>query len=374
MFIQVHKVESTTKNSGSSKNMMEYLEKENIGLDVINEEPFFSHNESAVSGIRAQMDLDNNHRGLKANDSKFYMITINPSESELKHINNDPEKLKEYTRNVMNEYAKGFNREIDGKPMEGKDLMYFAKVENNRRYDPNDKKFENEYKVNYEIRNKVSELKREIKSNPSLKDINSDKIKDLESKYLRDRDNTVILAGNNKAGLNTHIHVVVSRKDINQKVSLSPFANSRGSKNELNGNKVQIGFNRKDFVNRCEKSFDDKFKYERELKDKFEYKHAEKHDTANFIRQAIQMPTNPEQLAKKIVTELFDKDKKIQNMMKPLSKIPKNAEQVSKKIKDKAIGEVSKLIAGGANPKAAAIKMVVQKAIALGLNGQGLSL
>lgn len=373
MYIQVHKVESSSKNAGSSKNMMEYLEKENIGLDVINEEPFFSHESNFVSGINAQMALDNNHKGLKENDSKFYMITINPSESELKHINNDPEKLKEYTRNVMNEYAKGFERKIDGRDMEGKDLMYFAKVEQTRRYDPNDKKNEKEYKINYEIRNKVSELKRNVQANPSLKSENEKLIKDLESKYVRDRDNNVILAGNQKAGLNTHIHVVVSRKDLQKKVSLSPFANSRGSKNELNGKKVQIGFNRKDFVNRCEKSFDDKFKYERELKDKFEYKHAEKHDTAKFIREAIAMPTNPEQMARKIVTEMFDKDKKIQNMMKPIRKIPKNAEQITNKIKEKAIGEVAKLLAGGANPKAAAIKMVIQKTIDIGI-GRGLSL
>jgi len=374
MYIQVHTPDKSTKNAGSSNSLISYLEKENVGLDIVNEEPFFSHEEDAVSGSKAQLNLDTNHKGLKANDSKFYMITINPSESELKHINNDPDKLKEYTRQVMDQYAKGFNRTIDGKEMTGKDLVYFAKIENNRRYDPKDKKFENDFKQNIDIRNKISELKREIKSNPDRINSNSKEITKMESTYIRDRDNGIILPGNNKPGLNTHIHVVVSRKDAQQKVALSPFANSRGSKNELNGKKVQIGFDRKDFVNNCEKQFDTKFQYQREMKDKFEVKHAQKHDTAKYIREIVKMPTDPKAIAKKIVTEMFDKDKKIQKMLDPLKRVPKNAQQINAKIQDKAIDAVAKLIAGGANPTAMAIKAVIQKTIQISIGSGGMSL
>jgi hypothetical protein len=52
---------------------------------------------------------------------------ISPSKEELNHIGNNSENIKEYTRALMEAYAKNFN-----KGLEGKDIMYFGKVEHTR--------------------------------------------------------------------------------------------------------------------------------------------------------------------------------------------------------------------------------------------------
>lgn len=369
MYIKIHSPKNHGNNSGSSSEVFQYLEKENIDKDLLDQEAFFSHADDRVSCVRAIHDIDSNKRGLKEKEAKFFMITVNPSEKELKHINNDPEKLRAYTRNVMDQYAKNFNREVDGKPIEGKDLVYFAKIEYNRRYAIDDPKHRESYIYNQEINKEINQYKRDHKI------FDKKEIKSLEAKYQRDEAGTVILPGNLKPGLNTHVHVIVSRKDRNQRVSLSPLANARSSKNhEVNGKKVQIGFNRKEFVQNCEIQFDKQFAYNREYKEKFEYKHKSKHEFSKVVNKMIKIPRDEKELARRIVTELFDKDKKIQRMMAPVSRMPMSAEQLQKKIMDKAVDQVAKMIAGGANPTAAAIKMTVKKVIDLTINSPGLSL
>ena len=57
-----------------------------------------------------------------------------PSQAELRHIGSDPEKLRDYTRAAMEQYAANF-----GKGIEGRDLVYFAKVEHERTTGPADR-------------------------------------------------------------------------------------------------------------------------------------------------------------------------------------------------------------------------------------------
>lgn len=40
-------------------------------------------------------------KGLRAGEAKFYSVVLRPSEQELVHIDNDPEKLRVYTWQVM---------------------------------------------------------------------------------------------------------------------------------------------------------------------------------------------------------------------------------------------------------------------------------
>jgi DNA-binding XRE family transcriptional regulator len=51
-------------------------------------------------------------------------------------------------------------------------------------------------------------------------------------------------SGDRKPGLQLHVHIIVSRNDVTQTVTLCPLANSRGSVNILNGKKGMIGFDR----------------------------------------------------------------------------------------------------------------------------------
>ena len=114
---------------------------------------------------------------------------IAPDADELKHIDYDPIKLKEYTKKVMEVYAENFNLE-KGKKITQNDLVWFAKLEYERNGEYND-------------------------------------------------------------GNNMHIHIIVSARDKEQKMSISPNTNSKKR------------FNRVNFALNSEKAFDKQFSYER---------------------------------------------------------------------------------------------------------------
>ena len=63
-------------------------------------------------------------------------------------------------------------------------------------------------------------------------------------------------SGDRKPGLQLHVHIIVSRNDVTQTVTLCPLANSRGSVNILNGKKGMIGFDRWLWYTVCSQAFD----------------------------------------------------------------------------------------------------------------------
>lgn len=220
MNIKVTKAEKGT-NTGSSANLAHYLEKENKGKSLGERKHFFSHGREEVSVHEVVRNLDANKKNLGKHDAKFYLINISPSKKELEHIGGDETKLREYTRKVMDSYAKNF-----GKRLEGKDLMYYAKIEHERKYHGNDP---------------------EVKAGKAKQ-------------------------GDKKPGLQTHIHVIVSRKDIENKRKLSPLSNHRStSKGAVRG-----GFDREAFVEKAERIWDKEMKYSRAPEESFEYQLAKK--------------------------------------------------------------------------------------------------
>ena len=58
-------------------------------------------------------------------------------------------------------------------------------------------------------------------------------------------------AGDRKPGLQLHVHIIVSRNDVTQTVSLSPLAKSKGFVHVLDGKKVMIGFEHMEWKARC---------------------------------------------------------------------------------------------------------------------------
>lgn len=154
-------------NKGSVETLVTYLEKENKDKNISEHEFFFNHENEIIFPGEVINRIDNNKKKLGANDAKFYMLILSPSEKENEFLANDPEKLKTYTREFMNAYAANFN-----KGLQGSDLVYFAKVEYNR-YDQNKK------------------------------------VKD---------------------GNNLHVHIIVSRRDKNQFYKLSPMTNHQNTK------------------------------------------------------------------------------------------------------------------------------------------------
>ena len=252
MYIKIHSAKKDN-NRGSCRDLINYLEKENQEKDLLNQEKFFDQKTNDVSFYSTQASIDNNKGKLGKDETKFYMISVNPSKDELRHISKSvsgrdiknisqltaielkryEEALKDYTRKVMDDYAKNFN-----KGLTGENLVYFGKVEHCRNY-------------------------------------GRDSVEVKEGLYK---------AGEKKEGLQTHVHVVVSRMDQSKKMRLSPMANAKNSKNILNGKEVQIGFDRMKFVQSCEKSFDSNFDYKRLQQHKFSHYHTMKNQMRNTAK------------------------------------------------------------------------------------------
>lgn len=356
MYIKIHNPKESGGNTGSSADLVNYLDKENKEKDILDKEYFFSQYQDDFSTYKVQQILDNNKKGLKSNETKFFMITINPSEKELLFLQNSKEAIREYTRLVMDEYAKNFDRELDGRKFDGNDLVYFAKIEENRMYKPEEYVFKDIYSHNQGIRSQVIKMN----ANPSVVSESTLKAgkEALAVKYIRNSEGTVILPGNKKDGLNTHVHVVVSRKDQSQRLSLSPLSNSRGSKNVLNGRKVQIGFERTRFVENSEKLFDTHFGYNRSVEESYEFKHAKKHDASKYFNMLISM--NGTSITKQLVIDVIERDRGLRKLLY----FPGSTNALRTKIINKSVDKLTTLIAGS-TPQGAVYtiaKKVIQKA------------
>lgn len=247
-------------NKGSSEDLASYLEKEDKEKPFDQRTHFFNSEEDRIRKSRVVSSLDGNNKKLKQKEAKFFMVNISPSAKEQAHIlkkitgreikevgelsKNElkayEHELKSYTKEVIKNYAQNLNRDN----LDEKGILWYGKVEHTREYKGTD---------------------------PLVK----------EGKAK---------SGAKKEGLQSHIHVLVSRKEKGNGRSISPFSRSKGnSKNhELNGKKVQQGFNRKEFYSNNEQSFDTKFDYQRPLKEHF------------MIRDAIKQSHRFENLFKKL--------------------------------------------------------------------------
>ena len=230
MFVKVHhpKKNAGENNKGSSSNLFNYLNKEDEEKDVFEKAGFFNQDQEGINKLEAIKNIDSNKKKLGKNDYKFYMLTINPTQNELKHLSAGKEldqmddkefkeyeaKLKDYSRNVMHEYAKSFNRGITAD-----DLLYYGKLEHQRNYKGTD----------YEVKQGIAK------------------------------------SGESKKGLQSHIHIVVSRRNKEQDMLLSPITKYRANEHntKINNRLESQGFNHVGFKNKAEKKFDTQFSYMR---------------------------------------------------------------------------------------------------------------
>ncbi len=171
----------------------------------LEKEFFFSHDKDQVLSIDVIRSIDNNCPLIGKTEAKFYSLVVAPRPDEMDHIGNDKARLKQYVRDTMDIYAGNFNKK-DGtsKNLTGGDLVYFAKLEDNRYYKGTDE---------------------EVKQGKAKK-------------------------GDVLPGDNTHVHIIVSRQDKSKTTKLSPLANSKKL------------FSRENFkLNSC-KYFDENYLYQ----------------------------------------------------------------------------------------------------------------
>ena len=234
MYCKVHQPINTpgvSDNKGKCTQLVEYLSKESQDVRPYYDN-FFSQQKDFVTPRTVMHHIDNNHRTLKRNDDKFYMLSINPSGDEQRHLiervtgrkvgefseltpgeqESVLAQMKNFTRECMDEYARNFYRDkIKG----GNDLVWYGRVETERHY-----------------KGDAEEVK-----------------------------NGTAKCGDKKPGLQLHIHIIVSRMDKSQTVSLSPLTKSRGNRQLLDGKEVVVGFDRSEWAERCATRFADDYNY-----------------------------------------------------------------------------------------------------------------
>ncbi|UUW09807.1 DUF5712 family protein [Flavobacterium plurextorum] len=274
-------------NKGSCSNLAIYLEKENEELDKLikksssmneifqlenRKQGFFTASEINISTIDVISSIDNNKRKLGANDAKYFAPTISFSENELSHIaflatgkreitsvlelnSSELEQfnnlIREYGRKVMDNYALNFNRQDKG-IKSGADLVYFGKIEHFRKFKGTDKEV-------------------------------------IDGKEI---------SGQYKKGLQSHIHIIVSRKDKTQLLKLSPTCNEKQTNRKIGNNEYQVGFDRVKWINSNENFFDEHFNYKRKELEKFE--------NQNILKNGN--PQDKYEVNKKIEAELINRN------------------------------------------------------------------
>jgi hypothetical protein len=186
MYIKVERPDKDGKkifsNKGTCQGYVTYLCKEDKEKDY-GMELFFNHERDDVSPGEVVKAVDRNWRNLNKNDAKFYSVIIAPQDKELEHLGGNKKKLKEYARQVMDVYARNFNS-MNGKNkgLKGSDLTYFCKLEDHRYY----KGWEKEV---------IQGLAKKGKKKPGKGHV--------------------------------HIHIIVSRKDRQNRYTLSPRVNAK---------------------------------------------------------------------------------------------------------------------------------------------------
>ncbi|MPR31829.1 DUF5712 family protein [Salmonirosea aquatica] len=167
-------------NSGSSQALINYLEHEAKEEVDPKRSIFFDQKREGIASHEVQEHIDTNVKGLRKNKPHFHSVVISPSRAELRHLEGDEEKLKSYTRQVMDNYAQNFKNRHQGK-VEGKDVVWYATLHKDRQYSGLDE----------EVQTGQAQPKQK------------------------------------KQGEQTHIHVVVSARDQTMSRSLHPDSGSR---------------------------------------------------------------------------------------------------------------------------------------------------
>jgi len=250
MHIKIQASAKANGNKGSCNSLVNYLMKEN--LEGKTEELFFNVSEYGIEPEKVIEAIDTNKKKLGKADAKFYSIILSPSEKELEIMSNHEslsktEALQHYTNVFMDEYALNFNRKGLNS---ADDLVYFAKIESERKFKGTDK---------------------DVK--------------------WGDRK-----SGEIKEGRQDHIHIVVSRKDVTQKLKLSPLTNWRKTPEKNNsGSPTPKGFDRVNLFNAAEREFDLFFEcaHLRKEEETFNYRNKEKKNKKLKKEQEVERGLEP---------------------------------------------------------------------------------
>jgi len=304
MYITITPQKLGNNYSQSSGDFVGYLEKENQGLNLQDHEYFFNQYADKITAEEVTTEIDNNGAKLKKTEPKFYSITVSPSKYELSRLQNSSEDLKKYTRELMKDYVASFNREINGKQITIDAIKYYAKIEHQRTFKGTDWQI----KANQPYATKILQLNTEIRRiQEGIREGNikllRNKLEQLEREAPHQQDGKRIVQGMPKAGNQSHIHIIVSRKDASNTFSLSPGSKHKASQVEMHGKTVKRGFDRDLFFERAEKTFDKTFGYQRNFAETYKARKDFVKDTNRYFAALMKLPANEKALAFKIMSK-----------------------------------------------------------------------
>lgn len=217
-----HKNDVSANNTTSSSRLFNYLNDEEK-LDG----GFFNQFGDEISKMDAIQMIDQNNKGLRENEIKFYSLTLNPSEDELNHINSSKDGLVSYTRAVMDNFAKN----VKNHDLTGDDLVWVACVHDKRYYTNLDK-------YNYEKKN----IGMSFPYNT---------IEEVDKWKKENRGECPFENNSIKKGENAHVHIVLSRRNFQMDKSITLHGRNSKEKFSLlawqqeNQKLFQIKFNYK---------------------------------------------------------------------------------------------------------------------------------
>ena len=278
---------------------LSYLEKENHGKPLQEQEHFFNQHHEKIPAKLVLEDLSSiKMKDVKKGYPHFYNLIISPSQNELIHIQNQTELFKKYISEVMKEYAAAFHRVRNGQPLNVNDIKYYAKVENHRYFNGRDQ----------QVRENSPFLKRIKALNKEIRKIENNKLpipllplkKELEELRVaipHKLGDQPVRIGIQKPGYQTHAHVIVSRRDVSNSMGLSPGSQDRVQKYFLNGQWITKGFNRDEFIQRAEERFDKLFAYPRNYVESYGARKTFKRDPHKYYRELQALPPKEKQRA-----------------------------------------------------------------------------
>lgn len=120
-------------NAGSSNFLVNYLEHEAREAKQTDNAIFFDQHGAGIDADKVRERIDANVTGVQKGKPGFHSLVISPSQEELRHIGNDPQKLTDYTRQVMENYAANFADKRQ-RPLKSDDLVWFATIHRSRHY------------------------------------------------------------------------------------------------------------------------------------------------------------------------------------------------------------------------------------------------
>ena len=289
MFVRISP-QTNIRGNKSVSPLVSYLQKENnlIARERINY--FFDQRHDQIPAKKVISRIDQNTAALSAGQPRYYSLVISPSHRELAHIGNDYDELRRYAREVMREYPACFNRDLRGREVRPEDILYYGKVETIRRFQGRDP----EIRENEPYLEKLSQMKKEFQRSGQHKsplEISrlENNIKAMEQCIPYRLQGRPIDKGMHKTGFQTHVHVIVSRRDISNQYGLSPGTSSPASTVYLNGKPVRIGFHRDRFCHRAESTFDNLFGYDRNYAERYQNRKLLKKDPVHFYEGLQQL-------------------------------------------------------------------------------------